>query len=115
MFRKSLLAACAAALTAAPCLAENAKPVDPKPAIESKIMAEPKIQIAILLDTSGSMDGLINQTREQLWGIVNTFATAKKEGKRPRLELALYQYGNDGISAEQLPVQLVVPLTTVLD
>ena len=115
MFRKSLLAACAAALTAAPCLAENAKPVDPKPAIESKIMAEPKIQIAILLDTSGSMDGLINQTREQLWRIVNTFATAKKEGKRPRLELALYQYGNDGISAEQHHVQRVVPLTTDLD
>lgn len=114
MFRKSLLAACAAALTAAPCLAD-AKPVDPKPAIESKIMAEPKIQIAILLDTSGSMDGLINQTREQLWRIVNTFATAKKEGKRPRLELALYQYGNDGISAEQHHVQRIVPLTTDLD
>lgn len=114
MFRKSLLAACAAALTAAPCLAD-AKPVDPKPAIESKIMAEPKIQIAILLDTSGSMDGLINQTREQLWRIVNTFATAKKEGKRPKLELALYQYGNDSISAEQHHVQRIVPLTTDLD
>lgn len=113
MFRKSLLAACAAALTAAPCFAAN----DPaeRPAIESKVQAEPKIQIAILLDTSGSMDGLINQTREQLWRIVNTFATAKKEGKRPRLELALYQYGNDGISAEQHHVQRIVPLTTDLD
>lgn len=114
MFRKSLLAACAAALTAVPCLAET-KPADPKPAIESKIVAEPKIQIAILLDTSGSMDGLINQTREQLWRIVNTFATAKKEGKRPRLELALYQYGNDGIPAAQHHVQRIVPLTTDLD
>jgi hypothetical protein len=115
MFRKSLLAACAAALTAAPCLAEADKPIDPKPAIESKIMAEPKIQIAILLDTSGSMDGLINQTREQLWRIVNTFATAKKDGKRPKLELALYQYGNDSIPAAQHHVQKIVPLTTDLD
>ena len=115
MFRKSLLAACIAALTAAPCFAEAAKPVDPGPAIQSKIMAEPKIQIAILLDTSGSMDGLINQTREQLWRIVNTFATAKKEGKRPRLELALYQYGNDSIPEAQHYVQRVVPLTTDLD
>ena len=115
MFRKSLLAACVAALTAAPCFAEADKPVDPKPVIESKIRAEPKIQIAILIDTSGSMDGLINQTREQLWRIVNTFATAKKEGKRPRLELALYQYGNDSIPAAQHHVQRIVPLTTDLD
>ncbi len=114
MFRKTLLAACAAALTAAPCLADE-KALDPRPAIEAKLQAEPKIQIAILLDTSGSMDGLINQTREQLWRIVNTFATAKKEGKRPKLELALYQYGNDGIPAAQHHVQRVVPLTTDLD
>lgn len=114
MFRKTLLAACCAALTAVPCLAAD-KTIDPKPVIESKIQAEPKIQIAILLDTSGSMDGLINQTREQLWRIVNTFATARKEGKRPRLELALYQYGNDSIPAAQHYVQRVVPLTTDLD
>jgi hypothetical protein len=115
MFRKTLLAACAAALSAAPCLAADPKPADPKPVIENKIGTEPKIQIAILLDTSGSMDGLINQTREQLWRIVNTFATAKKEGKRPRLELALYQYGNDSIPSAQHYVQRVVPLTTDLD
>lgn len=116
MFKKTLLAACAAALTAAPCLAdEKIDPkVDPRPVIEAKADA-PKIQIAILIDTSGSMDGLINQTREQLWRIVNTFATAKKEGKRPRLELALYQYGNDSIPASAHHVQKIVPLTTDLD
>jgi hypothetical protein len=113
MFRKTLLAACAVAFTAAPSFADTK--ADPKPVIESKISGEPKIQIAILLDTSGSMDGLINQTREQLWRIVNTFATAKKEGKRPRLELALYQYGNDSIPATAHHVQKIVPLTTDLD
>ncbi len=113
MFRKSLLAACAAALTAAPCFAAD-KPAAPL-AIVEKTQAEPKIQVAILLDTSGSMDGLINQTREQLWRIVNTFATAKKDGKRPRLELALYQYGNDTIPASEHHVQKIVPLTTDLD
>ena len=102
MKRLSIVAALAAAMLAIPCLAAEAA-------------EQPKIQIAILLDTSGSMDGLINQTREQLWRIVNTFATAKKEGKRPKLELALYQYGNDGIPAAQHYVQRVVPLTTDLD
>lgn len=76
---------------------------------------QPKIQIAILLDTSSSMDGLINQTREQLWRIVNTFATAKRHGQRARLELALYEYGNEGLPAANHFVRQVVPLTTDLD
>lgn len=112
MFRKSLFAAAALAF---PCIGlAQGQPPDEK-AIVAPVRSEPKIQLAILLDTSGSMDGLINQTREQLWRIVNTFATAKRDGKRPRLELALYQYGNDGLSSAQDYVQRIVPLTTNLD
>jgi hypothetical protein len=102
MKRRTLSAACVVALLAVPCLAEE-KPEDPK------------VQIAILLDTSSSMDGLINQTREQLWRIVNTFATAKRDGKRAKLELALYEYGNDNLSRGNDFVRRVVPLTTDLD
>ncbi len=58
----------------------------------------PKIQVAILLDTSGSMDGLIDQTRNQLWEVVNEFSNSKKNGVIPILEVALYEYGNDGNS-----------------
>lgn len=100
----ALVAALAAALLAVPCLAAE----DSREA--------PRIQIAILLDTSSSMDGLINQTREQLWRIVNTFATAKREGKRPSLELALYEYGNDGLKGGPNNwIRQVMPLTTNLD
>ena len=53
----------------------------------------PRIQVAILLDTSGSMDGLINQTRKQLWEIVNTLSQARQNGRAPGVELALYAYG----------------------
>ena len=49
----------------------------------------PRIQIAILLDTSNSMDGLIDQARSQLWKIVNELATASKDGDEPVLEVAL--------------------------
>lgn len=105
MKRLSLLAACLTALTS---LAEDR----PAPVAES---ADPKIQLAILIDTSSSMDGLINQTREQLWKIVNTFATAKKNGKKPRFELALYEYGNDSLSREGNFIRMVSPLTTDLD
>ena len=54
----------------------------------------PLVQMAILLDNSGSMSGLINQARQHLWKIVNEFATVRRDGKEPRLEVALYKYAN---------------------
>ena len=35
------------------------------------------IKVALLLDTSNSMDGLIDQAKAQLWEIVNEFSYAK--------------------------------------
>ncbi len=110
--RHTLFTACVAAMTLVSSLAFADVPPT---ALTSKVTSEPKIQVAVLLDTSGSMDGLINQTREQLWRIVNTFATAKRDGKRPRLELALYDYGNDSNPANNDYVRQIVPLTTDLD
>jgi hypothetical protein len=49
-----------------------------------------RIQLAILLDTSGSMDGLIDQARSRIWKIVNELATAKKNGQAPRLQVEGY-------------------------
>ncbi len=54
----------------------------------------PLIQMAILLDHSGSMSGLIDQARQHIWKIVNEFATVRQGGKEPRLQVALYKYGN---------------------
>ena len=76
---------------------------------------QPVVQLAILLDTSNSMDGLIAQTKTQLWNIVNEFATAKQDGRAPRVQVALYQYGNNGLSKAKGWVQQVVPLTDDLD
>src|SRR5437870_686414 len=39
---------------------------------------KPLVQIAILLDTSGSMDGLIEQAKSQLWKICNEFIKARQ-------------------------------------
>jgi len=58
---------------------------------------KPKIQIAILLDSSNSMDGLIDQTRQQIWTVVNALTAVRKEGQVPELEIALYHYGNDAL------------------
>lgn len=100
-------AACQEAANASKVAAAGAKPAETKPA--------PVVQLAILLDTSGSMDGLIEQAKAQLWSIVNEFATSKREGVRPRLEVALYHYGNDTISANEQHVQMLLPLTNDLD
>ncbi len=73
------------------------------------------IKLGLLLDTSGSMNGLINQAQSQLWKIVNELATAKCEGVKPELEIALYEYGNDGLPASEGYIRMVTPLTDDLD
>jgi len=75
----------------------------------------PRIQIAILLDTSGSMEGLIEQAKTQLWKVVNEFATAERDGARPELEVALYEYGKSSLPAEEGYLRMILPLTTDLD
>ncbi len=77
--------------------------------------AAPEIQMAILLDTSNSMDGLINQTRTQIWKIVNQFAIAKQDGREPNLQVALYEYGNSRLPAAEGYLRMVTPLTDDLD
>jgi hypothetical protein len=80
-----------------------------------KAAAPPHIEVAILLDTSGSMSGLIEQAKRQLWAIVNEFITAKKKGLRPELKVALYEYGNDGLSRKGGYIRLICALTDDLD
>jgi len=77
--------------------------------------ADELVQMAILLDTSGSMDGLIDQAKAQLWKIVNELALAKKNGKSVSLEVGLYEYGNDGIPATEGHLRMIVNLTKDLD
>ena len=76
---------------------------------------KPKIQLAILLDTSGSMDGLIDQTRNQIWQVVNEFSTAKRNGVTPILEVALFEYGNDGNPRDTGFVRMLNNFTQELD
>ncbi|KIA98307.1 von Willebrand factor type A [Flavobacterium sp. KMS] len=84
--------------------------------IEKPITAEKtKIQVALLLDTSSSMDGLIDQAKSRLWNIVNTLTTLKYNGQNPDIEIALYEYGNDGLSKQSNYIRQIAPLSTDLD
>ena len=83
-----------------------------KPAFEGKRAA---VDVAILLDTSNSMDGLIDQAKNQLWTIVQQFGKAKKHGRTPSLRVALFEYGNTNLPASEGYIRQVVPLTDDLD
>ena len=74
--------------------------------------AQRHVDLCICLDTSNSMDGLIESAKAKLWAIVNELATAKP---RPVLRVALYQYGNDRLERENGWVQRVCDLTDDLD
>lgn len=55
------------------------------------------VDLAICLDTSGSMDGLIESAKQKLWAIVNDLALAEPT---PSLRVALVTFGNDGHNPE---------------
>lgn len=81
----------------------------------AKETQKPLVQIAILLDTSGSMQGLIEQAKSQLWRIVNEFAKAKQDGVTPEVQVALYEYGKSSLSQQSGWIRQIQPLSTDLD
>lgn len=81
----------------------------------SQAFAKAKIQMAILLDSSNSMDGLIEQTRTQIWQVVNALTKVTKDGEVPELEVALYHYGNDNLPSQEGFVRLLTGFTPELD
>jgi len=73
------------------------------------------IQVALLLDTSNSMDGLIEQAKAQLWEIVNELSYAKCGHNKIRLQISLYEYGNDGLPSKEGYIRQVLPFSDDLD
>ena len=96
-------------MTLSACAAPAPAQAKPRP------QPRPVIQLAILLDTSNSMDGLIDQARTQLWRVVNEFGKARKNGVMPELQVALYEYGNTRLRSEDGYIRRVLPFTTDLD
>jgi hypothetical protein len=86
----------------------NTETLDPK-------SSDTNVQIALLLDTSGSMSGLIEQAKAQLWNISNDITNYDKNDKATEFEIALYEYGKDDISASEGYVRQLVPFTSDMD
>jgi hypothetical protein len=76
---------------------------------------KPTVQLAILLDTSNSMDGLIGQAKSQLWTVVNEFVRARRNGQAPAIQVALFEYGKRSLPVSEGFVRMILPLTDDLD
>ncbi|WP_299526443.1 vWA domain-containing protein [Winogradskyella sp.] len=84
--------------------------------IETKLKSKkPEIKVALLLDTSNSMDGLIDQAKAQLWEIVNELSYAKCNEESPNLKIALYEYGNANLNADEGYLRQVISFSDDLD
>jgi hypothetical protein len=71
-----------------------------------------KVDLVIALDTSGSMDGLIDSARQKLWDVVNLLGQAQPQ---PVLRVGLISYGNDRHARASGWVKKESDLTTDLD
>jgi hypothetical protein len=83
-------------LSAAPPTAEATRPVD----------------VVLCLDTSGSMDGLIDSARRRLWAVVNDMAKVEPNAS---LRVGVYSYGNNSYDPARGWVRKETDLTTDLD
>ena len=84
----------------------------PLPAREAALPERSAVDLALCLDTSGSMQGLLESAKIKLWAIVNELATAKPT---PVLRVALLTYGNNGHDPASGWVRVDAPFTTDLD
>ena len=104
----SLFASIGLVLAQAPIVAV---PLSPAPVVAS-MKASRAIDLVICLDVSGSMNGLIDAARQNLWAIVNDMATLQPQ---PELRVALLTYGNPEYGPDTGFVSIRTELTTDLD
>lgn len=115
MFLTKRLFALAAVAALAACVVLPVRADEPKPAAPAQPVEAAKgraIDLVICLDVSGSMDGLIESAKIQLWNVVNDLARIKPT---PNLRVGLYAYGATRFDAKKGWVNKEVDLTDDLD
>ena len=81
-------------ITCLACTLTNAHSAEPATEAKATLEAKtPKIEVVFVLDTTGSMSGLIAAAKEKIWAIANTLATAKPA---PVIKMGLVGYRDRG-------------------
>jgi hypothetical protein len=78
----------------------------------NQLQGQKRVDLVIALDTSSSMDGLIDSARQKLWDVVLLLGKAKPQ---PVVRVGLISYGNDGYDRNIGWVRKDAELTTNLD
>jgi uncharacterized protein YegL len=94
-----------------PQLHGNAKDAPPNagpPEVDVLANAKSRVEVAFVLDTTGSMGGLIQAAKEKIWSIASTMASAQPA---PEIRMGLVAYRDRGDDY----VTRVVDLSTDLD
>ena len=85
-------------------------PIDVSPVAITPIVANqrPQIEVVFVLDTTGSMGGLISAAKEKIWSIASTMASAQTA---PDIKMGLVAYRDRGDAY----VTQTIPLSSDLD
>jgi len=110
MMKHTAAAALAAALVifAPTAFAGGQTGASPSARVAAAAQERSTLEMVFVLDTTGSMGGLIEGAKERIWGIVND---VMKAPTRPRVRIGLVAYRDNGDAY----VTRVTPLTSDLD
>ncbi len=100
----SLLISGAVLLAATPSRAQN----DPAGQVKDVAGDKPTIELVFVIDTTGSMGGLIEGAKQKIWGIVNE---VMKSPSKPEVRMGLVAYRDHGDAY----ITQVLPVTRDLD
>jgi len=89
-----------------------AKNIPTDPPIDHHLTAieNPKVDVVFVLDTTGSMEGLIQTAKEKIWSIATTMASAQQA---PQIRIGLVAYRDRGDSYVTKVVDLSADLDSV--
>ncbi len=87
-----------------------AKNIQIDPPIQHHVTAKPKIDVVFVLDTTGSMSGLIQTAKEKIWSIATTMASAQQA---PEIRIGLVAYRDRGDAYVTKVVDLSADLDSV--
>ena len=78
--------------------------------IQQHVTAKAKVDVVFVLDTTGSMDGLIQTAKEKIWSIATTMASAQQA---PEIRIGLVAYRDHGDAYVTKVVDLSADLDSV--
>ena len=93
--RRTHQVALLATLIAATAAIAHAMDPRPLPIVAQQPLPTPRIEVAFVLDTTGSMSGLIGGAKQKIWSIVNQMADGTP---RPEIRVGLIGYRDRGDS-----------------